>query len=126
MKFFDLPRLDPATLVGYREDREAWKRFERRFRLPSLVGVLLVFGAPIASAMHKISANWVFILVMAGFIIVAASLVWMFKSVPISSCGRPMKKYWNSAPKPGNTEAIYVCEGCRTYFIRVWGRPLSG
>lgn len=122
VKFLDLPHLDPASLVNYREDREALKRFERRFRLPSLAGVLLVFGAPIAHFMHRISGNWLFILIMSGFLIIGANLLWMFRSTPISTCGRPMRKYWNSAPKPGNNEVIYVCETSRTYFIRVWGR----
>jgi hypothetical protein len=122
VKPFDLPTLDPATLVNYREDREAWKRFERRFRLPGLVGILLVFGVPIAHVMGKLSPQWVFILFMSGMLIIGASLLWMFKSNPISTCGRPMKKYWNSAPQPGNDEVIYVCEASRTYFIRVWGR----
>ncbi len=123
MKFFDLPYIDPASLVGYQEDAQAKKRFESRFRLPSLVGALLVFGSPLASFFQKISHQWTFTLVILGFAILFATLAWMFKSTPISTHGRPMKKYWNRAPKAGNNEAVYVCEESKTYFIRVWGRP---
>lgn len=123
MKIFELPYLDPANLAGYEEDRKAAKRFERRFRLPSLPGILLIFGTPVAYYMRKIPVDWVFPSIGLGFVILIGTMTWMFKSTPISSNGRPMKKYWSSKPKAGNTEAIYVCEESKTYFIRVWGRP---
>ncbi len=123
MKFFHLPPLDPATLVGFQEDLKAQKRFESRFRLPSFVGILLIFGGPFASVLGKISTQETLSLVALGFAIMFASLGWMFKSRPLSCTGRPMKKYWNSSAKDGNHEAVYVCEESKTYFIRVWGRP---
>ena len=123
MKAFELPTLDPASLVGFHEDKLAWKRFERRFRLPSFIGVILVFGAPAAHMLHKIPKNWVVAPMACGIALGALSLFWAFKSTPLSSSGRPMKKYWNAAPKPGNSEIIYVCEESKTYFIRVWTMP---
>jgi len=125
MKIFELPNLDPANLVGYEEDKKAGKRFEGRFRLSSLAGILFIFGAPAAYMMHKIPVNWVGPSMALGFVILFGTMFWMFKSTPISTHGRPMKKYWSSHPKAGNTEAIYVCEESKTYFIRVWGRPNS-
>lgn len=122
MKVFELPYLDPASLIGYQEDAKARKRFEVRFRLPSLVGILILFGAPVAYMMHKIPKEWVFSSVGLGFAILIGTMFWMFKSTPTSSHGRPMKKYWNSHPEAGNTEAVYVCEESKTYFIRVWSR----
>jgi hypothetical protein len=123
MKTFELSHLDPASLASYQEDLKAQKRFDRRFRPPTLVGALLVFGSPFASVFHKIPHHWTTALIVLGFVILLASTIWMFKSTPISSSGRPMKKYWCSSPKSGNTEVIYVCEMSKTYFIRVWGRP---
>lgn len=123
MKVLELPYLDPASLIDYHEDAKALKRFESRFRLPSLVGILLLFGAPVAYMIHEIPKDWLFPSVGLGFAILIGTMFWMFKSTPISSHGRPMKKYWSSHPKAGNTEAIYVCEESKTYFIRVWGRP---
>lgn len=125
MKPFELPSLDPASLAGYRQDDGARKRFERKFMLPSLLGVILCFGSVIAHLLGKIPENRVPLLVFAGFAILMVTLLGQFLSHPVCSCAKPMKKYWNSAPKPGNTEAVYVCEGCRTYFIRVWGRSRS-
>lgn len=123
LKIFDLPRLDPASLVGYREDKAAWKRFEWRFRLPSLIGILMVFGGALAAMMGKIEKPTVFILVVVGFLIIILTLLWMFKATAYSESGHPMKMYWSTHPKPGNLEALYVCEHSRTYFIRVWARP---
>ncbi|MGL5019540.1 MAG: hypothetical protein ACRDBP_15505 [Luteolibacter sp.] len=122
MKFFHLPPLDPATLVGYQVDEKAKKRFESKFRLPSLVGILLLFGSPLASVFGKISTEETLSLVALGFVILFASMAWMFKSSPIGSSGRPMKKYWNSSAKRGSREAVYVCEESKTYFTRVWSR----
>jgi hypothetical protein len=121
-KIFDLPRLDPASLAGYREDKTAWKRFERRFGALSVIGVVLVFGGPIAHMMGKISTQMVFISMMLGFLILL-NLFLMFKSAPISSSGHRMKMYWSTSPKAGNNEAVYVCEHSKTYFIRVWAMP---
>ena len=122
-KIFDLPRLDPASLAGYREDKTAWKRFERRFGALSVIGVVLVFGGPIANMMGKISTQLVFISMILGFLIILLNLFLMFKSAPISSSGHRMKMYWSTAPKAGNNEAVYVCEHSKTYFIRVWAMP---
>lgn len=122
-KIFDLPRLDPASLAGYREDKTAWKCFERRFGALSVIGVVLVFGGPIANMMGKISTQLVFISMILGFLIILLNLFLMFKSAPISSSGHRMKMYWSTAPKPGNNEAVYVCEHSKTYFIRVWAMP---
>lgn len=121
MKLFDLPPLDPATLAGYEIDTKARKRFEWRFRFPGLVGAVLIFGTPAAYFLHKIPQERVGQATALGFAILIGTMFRMFKSTPISSSGRPMKKYWNSHPKPGNNEAIYVCEESKTYFIRVWG-----
>lgn len=126
MKVFELPYLDPATLVGFEEDKKAGKRFEVRFRPLSGVGILLIFGAPVADMFDKIPKDWLAPSIVLGFAILIGTLFWMFKSAPVSSFGRPMTKYWNSNPKPGNHEVVYVCEESKTYFIRVWGVPSSG
>jgi hypothetical protein len=123
MKTLELSHLDPTSLASYQEDPKAQKRFDRRFRPPTLVGALLVFGSPFASVFHQTSHQWTTALIVLGFVILLASMIWMFNSSPTSRSGRPMKKYWSSTPKSGNTEVIYVCEESKTYFIRVWGRP---
>jgi hypothetical protein len=87
-----------------------------------LVAAILIFGSPLAFVLHKIPQLLTGQLVFLGFVLMFVSMFWMFKSTPTGAAGRPMKKYWNSHPKTGNTEAIYVCEESKTYFIRVWGR----
>jgi hypothetical protein len=123
LKIFELPRMDPASLTGYREDKAASKRFEWRFRLPSLIGILMIFGGAAAAMMGKIDKPTVFVLLIAGFLIIFLTLFWMFKATAYSESGHPMTMYWSSQPKPGNLEALYVCKHSRTYFIRVWGTP---
>jgi len=123
LKIFELPKLDPANLTGYHEDKAALKRFEWRFRFPTLVGALVLFGGPLATIIFKMPHAWVAVLLLAGFFIIVLTLLLMFKSAAISRSGHPMKMYWSSAPKPGNHEALYVCEHSKTYFIRVWGTP---
>lgn len=125
VKPFDISSLDPASLAGYREDLVAKKRFERRFMLPTLTGGVLLFGSIIAHLLGKIPERWTPVLVVAGFVILMGTVLWQFCSRPVSTCGKPMRKYWSSTPKNGNTEAVYVCDESKTYFIRVWGRRSS-
>lgn len=108
MKIFDLPYLDRASLVGYQLDVRAQKRFEWRFRFPTLVAALLIFGSPLAFFLQKIPQLLTIQLVIVGFALMFASMLRMFKSMPIGAAGRPMKKYWSRHPKAGNTKTIYV------------------
>ncbi len=73
--------------------------------------------------LRKISEDQMVVPLFAGFVLLLGVMFWMFRTEPVSASGRPMKRYWNSHPKPGYKEVIYVCEESRTYFIRVWGKP---
>lgn len=120
MNPFRLPKLDSSTLVGYREDQAAFKRFERTFAIPSYLGVIMA-AAGISFALFFAKGQfWPILLFLGGMALGMTTLLVMFFSTPRSHSGRPMAKYWNISPTAVGREVVYVCDQTKTYFRRTW------
>jgi len=114
--------LDPDALVGYLNDDAARKRFERRFRIPGLLGFVL-FGGGIAWSVFIEKPNaFVFAGLAVGAVCLIICVLGMRFLTPTSSSGRPMKKFWVDRSNSYGHEMIFVCEDTKTYFRRVFAK----
>ena len=114
--------LDPQDLIGYTEDEDAKRRFEKRFRLPALTGMIL-FGS---SIIWLVTTKQLNAFILAGIVIGGISLIFVvfsFRfSTPLSISSRPMKRFWVKESQAIGNEIIYVCDDSKTYFRRVFAK----
>jgi len=119
---FPLPPLDHSTLAEYTEDPDALRRFERKFAVPSLFGLLLFLAPFIYLIIYKKPLSLIG-LCIAGFLTLIGTIYVMFRSTPISpATGRPMEKYWNTSSSARGDEVLYVCHDSKTYFRRTFAK----
>lgn len=121
-----VPRIRVSNLVDYREDMDARRRFERRFALPSLIGLVAGFVGGVTKIFILKNAAWPIVLFAFGIIVLIGTVAAMYFSTAVSVTGRPMKKYWNDDEDSDGNELVYVCDDSKTYFRRTFARRGKG
>lgn len=110
-----------SDLKSYSEDRKSLARFERKFAIPSALGVITFIAVLILSIKEKM--NWIIgvpicVVSLAGIFITVRI---MEKRIPISQrSGLKMNKYLRADGKEDEHEIVYVCHESKTYFTRVF------
>ena len=114
--------LDPTTLVGYTKDDLAKKRFDARFRIPALLGLILFCGGGLWLVVTKQPTTFIFAVLAGGSLCLIVSVLGIRFLTPTSSSGRPMKKFWVDRSNSYGHEMIFVCDDTKTYFRRVFAK----
>jgi hypothetical protein len=109
---------------GYREDGQAHRKFEQRYRWitgPAIATVL--GGGSLFASGHFIPGS---ILVVAGLVFCIGAAYHAARSMPLSSItGRPMQRYRRTDSLREQTEFIYVDDESCTYFVRLISSPTT-
>lgn len=107
---------------GYTEDPEGRRRFDRPYKLPNGVLVLVFCGSLVGVATGRLSVLPALWTAVGAFLTLFVIQVLAYRSTPRSRfTGKPLMRYRNA--KPGRdvlTELIYACEDSKTFFRRVW------
>jgi hypothetical protein len=107
---------------GYTEDPEGRRRFDRPYKLPNGVLVLVFCGSLVGVAIEKLPILLALWIASGSFLTLFVVQVLVYRSTPRSRfTGKPLTKYKNAKPaRDVLTELIYACEDSKTFFRRVW------
>ena len=116
-----MDQIDALKLRDYKEEPWALQRFERRYLLVGLVGVI-AFVAGFILAMSTAVIYHLGFCVLGWAAVTFAALL-RYRATPRSDhSGRPMQKFRYVGPDAAAFEVAYVDHESKTYFRRIFAR----